>query len=77
MKWIIFCVALSGLVMNIRKKRAGFVLWLISNGYWAVYNWRAGEYEQGLLFLIFWFMSIIGFFAWSGGTEKQKPQERR
>lgn len=40
-------------------------MWLVSNFYWAVYNYLAGEYCQAVIFLAFFGLSVYGLFSWS------------
>ena len=63
--WLIVVIAIAGAVLNIRKHRAGFALWCISNSYWFFHNIRAGEYEQATVFSVFFVLSIIGLWRWS------------
>lgn len=72
MTWIdmlkILAVAcgLAGVVLNIKKERACFALWLVSNGCWAWLT-RADELLS-LQFGALCIVSLYGFFAW-----RQKP----
>lgn len=65
--WLITVIAIIGAVANARKKRCGFALWIISNGYLCVYDLWLGLYPQALLYAAFLLISIHGLAHW---TEK-------
>lgn len=79
MSWIdvlkILAVAcgLTGVVLNIKKVRLCFLLWLVSNGCWA---WiTRAEYLLSVQFGVFCIVCICGFFAW--GSKKDKRRKTR
>ncbi|MHC4397793.1 MAG: nicotinamide mononucleotide transporter [Planctomycetota bacterium] len=57
-------IALIGVVLNVRRRWEGFLFWLISNAWWCWHNYKIGEYEQGILFGIFWLLSLYGIYSW-------------
>ncbi|MHC4542351.1 MAG: hypothetical protein ACYS74_21630 [Planctomycetota bacterium] len=63
-QWTITAVALAGLVLNIAKRWQGYLLWCVSNAYWAYYNYQADEYAQAALFAVFWIASVAGVTVW-------------
>ena len=75
LNWIIFALAIVGVVLNIRKKRACFLFWLVTNGYWAVYNYAAGELAEAATFAVFWVLSIYGFKSWGKPATKKIQAE--
>jgi len=64
MNWIIVAIALAGVVLNVRRRWEGFLLWLISNGWWFQHNLVIGEYHQAVLFGVFWLLSVYGIYSW-------------
>jgi len=77
--WIILVLAVVGVILNIRKNRVCFLFWQVTNGYWAFYNYQAGEIAEAVTFAVFFFMSIYGFGAWGEDLPKGRAarDERR
>jgi hypothetical protein len=69
-KWLIVAVAVAGAAANVRGRWWGFLFWLVSNGYWAVYYARAGQWAEAAAFAIFWWLSVYGVFRW---RSRQSP----
>ena len=42
MTWVLTVLSFIGVILNIRKKRAGFVVWFFTNIFWAVIDFKAG-----------------------------------
>lgn len=61
---LIVLIAITGAILNIFKKRQCFLFWIVSNGFWAQHNFRIGEYEQVVVFVVFIIVSIWGWFNW-------------
>lgn len=69
-KKLIVILALVGAVLNAAGRWQGFLFWLATNGYWCQYNFRAGEYEQAVIFAAFELLCLWGIWQWSlKGTE--------
>lgn len=64
MVWIIFIVALTGAVLNVKSIRWCFPLWMVSNGSWLIINLRGSDWPQAACYGIFFIVSIYGWFAW-------------
>lgn len=63
--WIVTGIAIAGNILNIKMNKYGFVLWGISNVCFATYNIFKLQYAQGILFIFYLVMCIIGFISWS------------
>jgi len=61
---ILTIVSLIGIILNIKKKKSCFVLWIITNGCWAVYDFKIGAWEQGVLFTVYFLLAIWGIMEW-------------
>ena len=72
MNWIIVFIAFAGVILNIKKHWFCFLLWLISNGYWFVYNIRIGEFAQASIYGVFFILSIYGLFSWRKKAAAEK-----
>jgi len=64
MNWFVVFIALGGVVLNVRKQWQGFLLWLVSNAYWCVYNTARGDYPQAVLYAVFWLLAVYGIYHW-------------
>ena len=64
MNWLIVIIAVIGAALNIAGRWQGFGLWIISNGYWLIYNLQAGEYAQSVIFAVFLALAIYGIVRW-------------
>ena len=68
MYWILTLVSLIGVILNVRKCRHGFLLWMLTNFGWAIIDFKKGVPEQTVLFVFYFFLSLWGWVSWS------KPQ---
>ena len=66
--YILMGVCLIGQVLVTKKKRSGYLLWIITDGYWTIFNFLhykvLGAIEQGILWLMFLILSIWGFMTY-------------
>lgn len=63
--WIITLLSITGVILNIRKHAACFVIWGITNTAWFVYDLRIGAYPQAAVFAVYLALSIYGLFKWT------------
>ena len=71
--WALTALSIIGTVMNIRKDRRCFVIWLFTNGVWAVYDLSIGAIAQAALFFVYFCLAIWGIMEW----KKEKPGHSR
>lgn len=64
-QWIISGMALLGTLLNANRNKYGFVLWLVTNIYWAVADFHAGLYAQSALFLAYTLLAVKGIVKWT------------
>lgn len=62
--WALAALSLLGVVLNIRKRRACFALWIVTNTSWAVVDYDRGLPAQAALFAVYAALAIWGWFAW-------------
>jgi nicotinamide riboside transporter PnuC len=75
MTWLITIISLVGVVLNIKKQRASFALWLVTNGFWCIYDYSLGAYAQSALFFIYFLLAVWGLWEWKkGGSTCQKQK---
>lgn len=64
MIWLITGLAIFGTILNIRKNRWCFRVWLVSNSALCIHNFIIGEYAQSGLFLVYVGLAIYGIWSW-------------
>ena len=62
--WTLTIAALIGVVLNIKRKRICFHIWMVTNAGWALVDLSRGIYAQAFLFFIYFLLAIWGIFAW-------------
>lgn len=71
--WIISILALTGTILNANRNKYGFILWLITNMYWTVIDFKTGLYAQSALFFAYTILAIKGIITWS---KKEKEDSK-
>jgi nicotinamide riboside transporter PnuC len=56
--------ALGGVILNIKKKKSCFYIWLVTNTAWAAVDFYKGIPAQGVLFSIYAVLAVWGIFEW-------------
>ena len=76
--WLLTVLSVLGVVLNIRKNRASFTIWMLTNASWAVIDIRAGIPAQAVLFGIYFALSAYGYWAWGRleNISRTKPETR-
>ena len=64
MLWMLTMLLITGVILNIRKKRSGFVFWIVANGIWAIVDFKSGMWAEGALFVVYAILAVFGYFAW-------------
>ena len=64
MMWVLTGLSLVGVVLNIKKQKACFIIWGFTNAVWAVIDFKAGLPAQGVLFSVYFCLAVWGFIAW-------------
>ena len=65
MDWIIASLSLIGVVANIYNKAWCFILWIITNSFWCIYDLRQGLYSQAILFAVYMLLAVFGLYKWA------------
>jgi hypothetical protein len=65
MSWAITILSLIGVIANIYKKKWCFMIWVFTNGFWCIWDFKHGLYSQSALFLVYFCLSIWGLIKWS------------
>lgn len=64
MTWLLTALSLVGVVLNIKKRKACFMVWAITNAAWAVIDFQAGLPAQSALFVVYFLLCLWGIVAW-------------
>jgi nicotinamide riboside transporter PnuC len=72
--WILTSASVIGAALNAVGRRAGFVVWLVSNLGWVIANVSRGLWPEAVLFLAYLGFSVVGFFMWQNKTASQRQQ---
>lgn len=64
MLWALTAITIVGVILNIKKKRSGFIYLALTDIVWAVYNFYKDIPEQGILFIVFTGFMIYGWVKW-------------
>ncbi len=65
-------LSLVGVVLNIKKKRLCFGIWLITNSAWCVYDFCIGAFAQSALFAVYAGLAVWGLVEWRRKKDKNK-----
>lgn len=57
-------LSIIGVILNIHKRKECFIIWLITNIAWAVYDFKIGAWEQGWLFIVYAVLAMWGLWKW-------------
>lgn len=67
--WVATVIALSGTVLNCKKKKVCFVLWTITNSMWLVWDLYNGTISRAFLDLVQLLLAIYGIYEWNKDDE--------
>lgn len=62
--WVLTAGAITGVILNIKKKRSCFYIWAVTNASWAVIDFYKGIPAQGVLFSVYFVLAIWGIYEW-------------
>jgi len=62
--FLITIFSLIGAVLNVKKKVAGFYIWVFTNSAWVIVDCYKGIYWQGALFSVYAILAIYGIREW-------------
>jgi len=67
--WLLAVVSLIGTYLNIKKQKACFIIWGVTNALWVLYDTSIGAYAQAALMLCYFVLAVHGFYEWRKGTK--------
>ena len=62
--WLLAALSLAGTILNVYKRREGFLLWIVANIGWVVVNFSKDIPAQAFLFIVYVATSAWGFVSW-------------
>ena len=62
--WILALISIIGAILNIKRIKWGFALWIIANTGWIIFSFVSGIYGQVPLWIVYNILSIWGFIDW-------------
>lgn len=65
MTWFFTILSLFGSYLNCKKKKICFILWIICNVFWLLFDLKASVYSRVILDLVQTGFSIYGLMEWS------------
>ena len=74
--WLIAGLAIVGVILNIHKKRSGFIIWIITNFANCLYCFHKTAYPQSALFAVYFLLAIWGVVKWRK-PKQPKPTDRQ
>ena len=66
---ILTIISIVGVILNIKKLRICFVLWIFSNFSWMIVDFYRGIYAQSVLFFVYFLLAIYGLIEWKKDDE--------
>jgi nicotinamide riboside transporter PnuC len=68
--WLVAVASIIGNILVIKKRRSGFMVWIISNIVWVAIDCHKEIYSQAVLFTIFTIIAAYGWIKWKKDNEK-------
>ena len=62
--WVVSFMSIVGVILNIKKMRVCFWIWLFTNAAWMVVDFIIGMYAQAFLFFVYTILAIYGLYEW-------------
>lgn len=63
--WIVTGLSIIGVILNIYKRKECFIIWIITNVLWCLYDFHIEAHAQSGLFLIYLILAIAGLIKWN------------
>jgi nicotinamide riboside transporter PnuC len=78
MDWtfIVTIAAITGTVANIYKKQWCFIIWVLTNTFWCIYDYSIGAKWQALQFLVYTGLAVWGLIQWRCNRDKRADSKK-
>lgn len=67
--WIVTMISLIGSVLNARKSKWCFYIWILANTLWLIYDVYIGLYSRAALDIMQTIICISGIIYWKGDSK--------
>jgi nicotinamide riboside transporter PnuC len=67
MTWALTAASILGVWLNIKKRKACFAIWAVTNFSWMIVDFCHGLYAQSALFAIYFCLAVYGLCEWRKG----------
>ncbi len=74
--WGTACVSLTGAFLNARQKWYSFLVWMVANVSWIIYDIYNGCYAQAALFVAYLSMNVYGLYCWKFKKPAESIEEK-
>lgn len=71
-KWFLTFASMTGVVLNIKRRRECFYIWAGTNASWSMVDAYHGIWSQACLFAVYWLLALWGLWEWRKGATKCK-----
>jgi len=68
-EWVATFLSIIGAILNARRLKCGFYLWLAANGMWLTFSLRRGLYGASLMWFVYSCICVWGIICW---TKKER-----
>jgi len=65
--WVVTGLAIIGVILNIKKRRQCFYVWVVTNTAWMIYDYSIGAMAQSALFAVYVVLALWGIYEWRAG----------
>lgn len=75
--WTVTFACLTGTVLNVKKMRACFMLWIVGNVAWAAWDLSQGLFSRMLMDLVQLALAVWGWVSWKPETAGESRNQQR
>ncbi|NGX28480.1 MAG: hypothetical protein K940chlam1_00661 [Candidatus Anoxychlamydiales bacterium] len=72
--WFNTIVAIMGTILNAKQVRFGFIVWMITNAVFVVFNIYMKIYPMAALFSVYFGLALYGWISWGKKSSKAETQ---
>jgi nicotinamide riboside transporter PnuC len=62
--WALTIASITATILNIKKYRVAFPMWIFTDSTWALYNFSKGTYSASAMFTVYAILAVWGTFEW-------------
>lgn len=74
--FLITAASIVGTCANSFQKKWCFYVWMVTNTFWCVYNFIAGQHAQAILYVFNFVMCVVGLRKWKKGEKESGAKNR-